>query len=453
MLACLAASGLDVIGVDLDPHRVAAIAGGRSPVHEPGVAEILADHGGRIRATMDAAAAVALSQVTFLVVATPSEPDGGFSLRQVEAACSEIGRGLREKEGFHLVVLTSTVMPGATGGPVRERLEEASGLRCGVDFGLCYSPEFIALGSVVHDLRHPDFVLIGESDPRSGERLAEIYRRLCANDPPVARMSFVNAELAKLALNTYVTTKISFANMLAGLCERLPGASVDTVTAAVGLDRRIGSRYLQGGAGYGGPCFPRDNAALASLAHRLGAQAFLAEATDRANRNEIDRLVALVAARRAQGETVGVLGLAYKPGTDVSEASPGLLLARALAAEDVPVIVWDPAAMPSARTALDGAVLYAASLAECIAAADLLVLATPWPEIAGLGIADLARPGKPRGVIDCWRLLDRPEVRAAVSYVGLGLGPAEDLTPAAAPVPPPDGPAESGFPCAGAERS
>jgi UDPglucose 6-dehydrogenase len=424
LLACLAARGWTVIGADVDPGRVAAVAAGRSPVQEPGVAELLAAHGERIGATGDTVAAVALSQVTFIVVATPSEADGQFSLRQVNGVCEDIGLALRAKSGFHLVVLTSTVMPGATGGAVRERLERVSGKRCGEDFGLCYSPEFIALGSVVHDLLHPDFVLIGESDPRSGEMLAALYGRLCENAPPAARMSFVNAELAKLALNTFVTTKISFANMLAGLCERLPGASVDTVTAAVGLDRRVGSRYLQGGAGYGGPCFPRDNAALAALAGRLGTQAFLAEATDRANRGEVERLAGMVMARRPDtGGVVAVLGLAYKPGTDVSEASQGLLLARALAERNVPVIAWDPAALPSARAALDGAVRYADSLAECIAAADVLVLSTPWPEIARLGAAELARPGNPRTVIDCWRLLDRPEIRATVDYVALGLGP------------------------------
>jgi UDPglucose 6-dehydrogenase len=423
LLACLAARGLTVIGADLDPARVAAVAAGRSPVQEPGVEELLAAHGGRIGATGDTAAAVALSQVTFVVVATPSEADGRFSLRQVNGVCEEIGRALRAKSGFHLVVLMSTVMPGATGGEVMALLERVSGKRCGEDFGLCYSPEFVALGSVVHDLLHPDFVLIGESDPRSGEMLVGLYGRLCENAPPAARMSFVNAELAKLALNTFVTTKISFANMLAGLCEKLPGASVDTVTAAVGLDRRVGSRYLQGGAGYGGPCFPRDNAALAALAGRLGAQAWLAEATDRANRGEVERLATLVTARRAAGGTVAILGLAYKPGTDVSEASQGLLLARALASRDVPVIAWDPAALPSARAALDGTVRYAGSLAECIAAADVLVLSTPWPELARLGAAELARPGRPRVLIDCWRLLDRPEIRAAVDYVALGLGP------------------------------
>src|SRR5205823_4866373 len=178
------------------------------------------------------------------------------------------------------------------------------------DFGLCYNPEFVALGSVIRDLRNPDFVLIGESDPRSGEMLAALYPSLCDNDPPIARMNTVNAEIAKLAVNTFVTTKISYANMLAQLCSRLPGADVDAVTSALGLDGRIGERYLRGGARYGGPCFPRDNAAFASLARRLGTAAVLAQATDEVNRTQVAWVAQEVRARLEPGDVVAVLGLA-----------------------------------------------------------------------------------------------------------------------------------------------
>src|SRR5262249_37283764 len=156
-----------------------------------------------------------------IVVATPSDAGGAFSLRYVLPVCEAIGRALRTKQDFHLVVLTSTVMPGTTGGEVRSTLEKVSGKRAGRDFGLCYGPEFIALGSVIHDFMNPDFVLIGESDPRSGAILESLYKEVCENTPSVARMSFVNAEVTKLAVNTYVTAKISYANMLARICEQL----------------------------------------------------------------------------------------------------------------------------------------------------------------------------------------------------------------------------------------
>ncbi|MGA8074350.1 MAG: hypothetical protein WB995_12795, partial [Candidatus Acidiferrales bacterium] len=200
----MASKGICVIGVDSDAGKVEALEHGRAPVFEPGLDALIRENGDLLRATSDASLAVAESEITFIVVGTPSEGDGGFSLRHVLPVCEAVGHGLREKNKFHVVVLTSTVMPGATGGAVRAKLEAASGKVCGVDFGLCYSPEFIALGSVIRDFLNPDFVLIGESDARSGEILEGLYKRVCDSKPAVARMNFVNAEITKISVNTYV---------------------------------------------------------------------------------------------------------------------------------------------------------------------------------------------------------------------------------------------------------
>src|SRR5579872_1702809 len=235
-------------------------------------------------------------------------------------------------------------MPGSTGGTLLPALEAHSGKKCGLDFGLCYNPEFIALGSVIRDMLHPDMILIGESDPRSGALLEELYNGVCESNPRIQRMNYVNAELTKLSVNTYVTTKISYANMLAEICETLPGADVDVVTTAIGCDSRIGQKYLKGGLGYGGPCFPRDNVAFSALARANGAPALLAEATDALNKRQVPRLAALVMAHLPEGGTAGVLGLSYKPNTEVVEESQGLALAKYLAEHDVAVAVYDPAA-------------------------------------------------------------------------------------------------------------
>ena len=335
LAGCLAARGFKVVGADTDASKVEALNGGVPTILEPGLEELLHDGREHLSATQDTELAVLASDVTFVVVPTPSEPDGGFSLEYVLPACESIGRALRTKNGYHLVVLTSTVMPGSTAGPVLSTLEQTSGKRCGTEFGLCYSPEFIALGSVIRDFLNPDFMLVGESDANSGEILDALYKRVCENDPPVARMSFINAELAKLSVNTFVTTKITFANMLARICERLPGAEVDVVTAALGLDSRIGRKYLKGAIGYGGPCFPRDNLALAALGYQIGAPVLLAEATDQANRGVVRQLVDLVISKLPPSGTAGILGMAYKPDTDVTEESQGLLLAQALVEQGV----------------------------------------------------------------------------------------------------------------------
>lgn len=433
LAACLAAKGHRVIGVDVDPEKVSAVNEGRPPVYEPGLQELLAVTRERLTATRDLEAAVAGSAMTFVVVPTPSDADGGFSLRYVLPACEGVGRGLRAKPDFHLVVLTSTVMPGSTGATVRPTLERSSGRRCGIDFGLCYSPEFIALGSAIRGFLNPDFVLVGESDRASGDMLEALYRGVCDNHPAVARMNFVNAELTKIAVNTFVTTKITFANMLARMCERLPEADVDVVTAALGSDSRIGLKYLKGGIGYGGPCFPRDNVALASLARQIGAPAILAEATDRANREEVGRLAALVKSKMPPRGVVGILGLAYKPNTDVVEESQGLLLAQALGAEGIPVVAYDPAVKGHAWGASSNGMRFAESLEACVREADVLAITTPWEAFRGLEPAHLARPGAPRVLIDCWRIVDRERVRAVVEYVALGVAPQpEEHSPAGA---------------------
>ncbi len=428
MAGCFATRGFQVIAADLDPQKVDAIGRGVPPVHEPGLAELLLESKGRLSATQDTEAAVRDSEATFIVVGTPSEPDGGFSLRYVIPTCEAIGRALRNKHSYHLVVLTSTVMPGSTGGEIKSALERACGKRCGEGFGLCYSPEFIALGTVIRDFLNPDFLLIGESDPRAGDMLSDIYAHTCKNSATVARMNFINAEITKLAVNTYITTKISYANMLARLCEKLPEADVSVVTYALGLDSRIGSKYLKGAVSYGGPCFPRDNRAFAALAARSGAFSDLAVATERFNRSQISTLASLVKSHQSGGDPIGILGLTYKPDTDVVEESFGLLLAQELASANLPVIVFDPSADLARAFAAYKSVRIAASAEDCIAQSAVVVLATPWQQFCDLSISAWMQPfrsgpsfhGTQRVVIDCWRALPHLEGSQSVHYVRLG---------------------------------
>jgi UDPglucose 6-dehydrogenase len=427
MAAALAARGLHVTGVDAEVAKVEALRQGRPPVFEPELAETIAAAQGRLTATRSVEDAVRDSEITFIVVATPAEPDGSFSLRHVLPVCEAVGQALAGKREFHLVVLTSTVMPGSTGGAVRQALESASGKRAGADFGLCYNPEFIALGSVIHDFLNPDFLLIGESDEHSGAILERLYERVCENRPAIARMNFVNAEIAKLSVNTYVTTKISFANMLARLCEKVPGASVDVVTGALGLDSRIGGKYLKGAISYGGPCFPRDNVALLALAEQVGAPADLPRATHEFNRAQIRGLAGLVLQHLAPGEAAGILGLTYKPHTDVTEEAAGLLLARELAGRGLRVIAFDPEGRLDAAGTLGGSsVRLAASARECIAQSGVIVLTTPWPEFLAIPAESWARTGSPRVVIDCWRALGHLESAKGICYFGLGTGAARE---------------------------
>ena len=419
MLACLADCGHRVIGVDVNERCVELIRAGRAPVPEPHVEELLQAHRGRISATRDHAAAVMESGMTFITVPTPSGPDGTYSLKHIQAVCEQVGDALRGKRGFHVVVVTSTVLPEDTDTCILRVLEDRSTKRCGRDFGLCYSPEFVALGRVVHDLQHPDFALIGESDVESGDMLEGVYRRLGGDDVPVVRTNFVNAELAKLAVNTFVTTKISYANMLAEVCEHIPGCDVDVVTSAIGLDSRIGALYLKGRLGYGGPCFPRDNIAFSAMARGRGVDATLADATDAVNRRQVGKLCERIRGLLRPGGRVGILGLAYKPNTDVVEESQGLLLAVALTAEGFPVTVYDPLGLQNARLVLGDTVEYAPSAPECIEQANVVVVATPWEEFKRLQPYQFAHNPR-RVVLDCWRIFSPDQINRVADYITIG---------------------------------
>jgi len=424
--ASLANKGYQVIGVDLNQNVIQAVNEGRSPHYEPGLAELIKSAKGHLSATDDYHYALQNSGISIIVVPTPSEPDGSFSTRYVEACAKQIATSLKDLHNFHLVVLTSTVLPGVTEGVVKQLLEKISGKKCGKDFGLCYSPEFIALGSVIRDFTHPDVILIGESDSRSGELLDELYRNVCENKPPTVRTTIYNAELAKISLNAYITMKITFANTIAEICERMDGGDADTVSRMLGFDSRIGRKYLSGGLAYGGPCFPRDNKAFAFFARRVGCQARLSLATDEVNQGQVERIIRLIEQELdgVKGKNIAILGLTYKPNTDVVEESAAVKITLSLKQKGARISVYDPAGMGNARLALGEGIKYASSVEECLTGAQFCIVATPWEEFKKLKPEDFTtRMKKPVLLLDCWRLYDRSEFGKKLEYRAIGLGP------------------------------
>jgi UDPglucose 6-dehydrogenase len=421
LAAVLASKGFDVVGVDLNQAFVDALNAGKAPVEEPRLQELIDANRSRLKATTNIDEAILATEVTFVIVPTPSDASGRFSNAALLGAMKSIGLALRRKDSYHVVVVTSTVMPGSTGGEIRQALEQHSGRRVGPQLGLCYNPEFIALGSVVRDMLRPDMILIGESDKTAGDLLESIYAKSCDNTPTIRRMNFVNAELTKISVNTFVTTKISYANMLADICDRLPDADVDVVTQAVGTDSRIGVKYLKGATGYGGPCFPRDNVAFARLARELGARAELAEATDTVNRYQVERVLGAIDARLTDSGVIGVLGLSYKPDTAVIEESQGVALVERLLDLGRRVIVYDPEAIPLAQQTIRRPFEAATSAADCVQRSSLVVVMTPWPEFSSIPIEAYQRSTNRLTVIDCWRSTPRTVLSVAdVVFLGQG---------------------------------
>jgi UDPglucose 6-dehydrogenase len=419
IMAVLAAKGCEVIGVDTNPILVQKINDHIAPVEEPLLQELLTEHQERISATTDWAKAVGETEMTTIIVPTPSGVDGGFRNDYVLAATEQIARVLAKKPAYHLVVVHSTTMPGSVGGPILQVLERVSGRKVGPELGLCYNPAFIALGDVINGLLHPDFVLIGESDKKAGDILEGLYRGVVGPRANIARMNFVNAELTKISVNTYVTMKISFANMLGEICDRLEGADVAVVANALGRDSRIGAKYLKPAIGYGGPCFPRDTTAFSRVAHLVAGSADLALSTDKINRRQVSRLSKIVADMIPVGGTVAVLGLSYKPFTPVIEESQGVMLARALKDAGYDVVTHDPMASEPARIVLGNAARLVPTARDAVNHADIAVITTPWPEYAEIA-ADWVADGRTRFIIDCWCQLAPESFSGHCKIVRLG---------------------------------
>jgi UDPglucose 6-dehydrogenase len=420
--ATLASKGFKVIGVDTDSEKIEKIKQGISPIEETGLEKLIKKVKNNLKVTTEYEQAILDSDITFIVVATPSLADGSFSNEYLEKALHRTAEVLKKKKSYHLVVVTSTVMPQTTEKVAKFLLEKISGKICGREFGLAYNPEFIALGSVIRDFLNPDFILIGEANKKDGDILEGIYKNTCENKPRFARMSPLNAEITKIALNCYITTKITFANSLAAICERVKGADASIITQALGLDSRIGSRYISPGLGFGGPCFPRDNQAFSAFVRILESKAKLAEMIDEVNRDQamrvINRIKEILAAlkKNKNNAKIGILGLSYKPNTPVVEDSQALDIVQLLVNEGYPVSVYDPQALGNARGVLGDAVRYAKNKEDCLLAADLGVIAVPWEEFKKINFKKLS---KNIVFLDCWRLLEGVK-GINVKYLGVG---------------------------------
>jgi len=422
LASCLADVGHCVVAVDIDADLVDGLNDRRYDSPEPGVAERLERLSpGTLVAMTDLARAVRQSEVTFVVVPTPSNELGGFSLRYLLPACDTIGAAVKGKATEHTVAVVSTVLPGSSDSLLVPTLESASGRRIGDGLHYCYNPSFIALGEVVKGMVTPDYLLIGQSDKHAGDVVLSVHKSMVTNQPPEARMSPVEAEITKIASNTHETMRVSFANMLFSVCSEVPGADVDRVTEA--LAHRMGRRFFKGAVPYGGPCWPRDNRAFSVFLDAVGTPSTLPKAIDTFNAEHGRYVLRRVLAATAPGDTVGLLGLAYKPGTPVIERAFGVDLAEWLAHDARKVIGWDPLATDEARRVLGGRIEYAESAEACLRASNVAVVTIPNKELRTIDWTAAAGTT----LIDCWRCLPPTAIAACREYVALGRTPPSDV--------------------------
>lgn len=419
---CFAAAGHQVYGYDLNDYFRSELKARRNPIDETGLSELLESAWGSLHIVDSYEAAMQHSDVTLIIVPTPSLPNGRFTNEYMIKVLEGLAPTLKSKNSFHIVDVVSTVMPGSCETVFKPLLEQATGKRCGIDFGLVYNPEFIALGSVIRNFLNPDMVLIGASDDRSGSTVRDLYASTCKTKPTMAVMSLVNAEITKISLNCYVTMKISYANGLAAICEQVPGANVDTITAAIGADSRVGSKCLKGGLGFGGPCFPRDNIAFQAFAEEFGGEALLGKAVVAVNNSIPERIFQKISTRCAPSSKVALLGLSYKADTHIIEESHSIMLAKLLTSAGYKVSLHDPKALDAASALLGDQVTCTTDTHDCLSGAAAIVLLTDWPEYRELEWGRIAALVSVNClVIDSWRIALGKNL-SAFTYIPLGVG-------------------------------
>lgn len=413
--------GVKTIGIDHDERVISAIESGQPRIYEPGLKELLLISRQNLKVTSQHSQAIAETDTTFILVPTPSSPDGRLSAEYVKGSLQVLAQALsRSTKPYHLFVVSSTLMPGCMEQEIIPLIEQNSQRQINQGFGVCYNPELVALGNVLYDFAYPDLVLIGQSDKQAGDLLQALYQSLCPNDPPIFRMSFLSAEIAKISLNVYVSMKISFANMLANVCEHFPDADVDAITAALGADRRISPHYFRGGPAYGGNCFPRDISAFLEFAKSLGSRTDLIqdvqELNEYQNQHLLNKVMGLLSDYNEK--KVSVLGLAFKPGTQVITHAPAVNLIHGLLEKQVEVSVFDPLAMEAVLNRFGDALVYASSIQECTQLSPVCVVTTPADEFKIINKDYFSFDSA--SILDCWRILDPQHLGDRIRYVALG---------------------------------
>ncbi|EJN58743.1 UDP-glucose 6-dehydrogenase AglM [Halogranum rubrum] len=414
LAACLADLGHTVTAIDIDESIVERLNAGEAPIHEPGLADLLAEHAGTRLTATTSYDAVRDTDVTFIALPTPSRDDGSIDTSLVEKGTESLGEALREKSSPHLVVVKSTVVPGTTAERVGPILEETTGKTLGDGIDVAMNPEFLREGHAVLDFLDPDKVVLGAENDEALATLRELYRPLTdGTDIPVVETGLREAEMIKYANNAFLATKISLMNELGNICKEY-GVDAYEVADAIGLDERIGSQFLASGVGWGGSCFPKDVAALIAAADTAGYDAELLKAAVGVNDRQPKRLLALLDDHvDVSGKRVAVLGLAFKPGTDDIRESRAIPVIEGLLDRGADVVGYDPVATDRMRERFPD-VEYADSAADALRDAHAAVVVTDWDEFAALDdeFDTMARPI----VVDGRRIVER---REGLTYEGL----------------------------------
>ncbi len=421
--ACFAEFGVQVVCVDNDEAKIAALKNGEIPIYEPGLEDLVARNvrEGRLSFTLDTAEAVRNSLVCFIAVSTPPGADGSTDLRAVEAVARAIGAAM---DGYKVVVSKSTV-PVGTAKLVRGWIDEELRKRSArVLYSVASNPEFLREGAAIGDFMRPDRVVIGTEDEQAAAILSDLYRPLYLNETPIVLTDIPTAELTKYAANAFLATKVSFINEVANLCEQV-GADVQAIARGIGLDRRIGPKFLHAGPGFGGSCFPKDTLSLAHFSRELGDGFEIVEAVIRVNQRQRERMVDKIVnalGGSVEGKTIAALGLSFKPETDDMRDAPSIDILGALLERGASVRAFDPQALVHAETLLPG-IQPAENAYAAAEGADALVIITEWNQFRMLDLSRVKSLLSQPLIVDLRNIYDPEDLRAeGFSYVSVGRG-------------------------------
>ena len=417
--ACFAEFGVEVAVVETEPGRLAALRAGQMPIYEPGLADLVTQNvaAGRLSFGDDLSAALAEAEAVFIAVGTPTRRgDGHADLTYVYAAAEQVARALTAPA----VIVTKSTVPVGTGRRIAEIVRAA---RPDLDFDVASNPEFLREGSAIGDFMRPDRVVIGCESARARDVLGRLYRPLSLIEAPILFTGIETAELTKYAGNAFLAMKVTYINEMADLCEKV-GANIHDVAKGIGLDGRIGRKFLHPGPGFGGSCFPKDTLALVRIAQEAGAPSRLVEtvvAVNDARKSGMAARIVAACGGSVRGKTIGVLGLTFKPETDDMRDSPSLPIVSRLVEDGALLRCFDPEGMAAARPLLPGAVEYCRDAMDAASGADVLVLITEWNEFRALAPAKLASAMRGRVVVDLRNVYDPVAMRhAGLAYHSIG---------------------------------
>jgi len=410
--AGFAEKGHTVLCVDVDKQKVDMINAKKPPIYERGLKEIM-DHvvPSKLKATLDLEGSVMSTDVTFICVGTPSDDDGSINLKYVKEVSAQVGKVLKKKESYHVVVVKSTIIPGSTEEHVIPALERESGKKAGRDFGLVMNPEFLREGVAIEDFMKPDRIVIGSIDQRCGDVIESIYYEFKS---PSLRVNLKTAEMIKYTANALLATKISFINEVGNVCKELK-VDVYDVARGVGLDHRIGPHFLNAGPGFGGSCFPKDVKALIHKAREVGVKPKLLDSVLEVNENQPKRMLEMLKKYKLKGLKVTVLGLAFKGDTDDMRESPAIPIVEGLLKEGAQVTAHDPKAIEHAKKQWGDKIKYANTIKDALKGAELAIIMTEWNDYKTLDTSVMAK----KRIFDSRHILNQDLINNGVEYEGL----------------------------------